>query len=141
MLAGTHAALLKQLGDALACFQAALTALGLADSVTTFTQSDFGRTFLPNNSGGTDHAWGNHHLVFGGAVKGGLYGAYPTLALGGPDDVGVDSWEQQGRWIPTSSVDQYAATLLGWMGASDSQLNSVLPNLPNFGSARNLGFV
>ncbi|MCY4755243.1 DUF1501 domain-containing protein [Pelomonas aquatica] len=141
VLAGTHAALLKQLGDALACFQAALTALGLADSVTTFTQSDFGRTFLPNNSGGTDHAWGNHHLVFGGAVKGGLYGAYPTLALGGPDDVGVDSWEQQGRWIPTSSVDQYAATLLGWMGASDSQLNSVLPNLPNFGSARNLGFV
>lgn len=75
------------------------------------------------------------------ACAAGLYGAYPTLALGGPDDVGVDSWEQQGRWIPTSSVDQYAATLLGWMGASDSQLNSVLPNLPNFGSARNLGFV
>jgi uncharacterized protein (DUF1501 family) len=141
VLSGTHAALLKQLGDALACFQAALTALGLADSVTTFTQSDFGRTFLPNNSGGTDHAWGSHHLVVGGAVKGGFYGAYPTLALGGPDDVGVDSWEQQGRWIPTSSVDQYAATLLGWMGASDSQLNTVLPNLPNFGSARNLGFV
>lgn len=141
VVSGTHAALLKQLGDALACFQAALTALGLADSVTTFTQSDFGRTFLPNNSSGTDHAWGNHHLVVGGAVKGGFYGSYPTLALGGPDDVGEDSWEQQGRWIPTSSVDQYAATLLGWMGASDSQLNSVLPNLANFGSARNLGFV
>jgi uncharacterized protein (DUF1501 family) len=141
VLSGTHAALLKQLGDALACFQAALTALGLAESVTTFTQSDFGRTFKPNNSNGTDHAWGNHHLVLGGAVKGGFYGTYPTLALGGPDDVGVDSWEQQGRWIPTSSVDQYAATLLAWMGASDAQLDTVLPNLANFGSARHLGFV
>jgi len=141
VLSGTHAALLKQLGDALACFQAALTALGLAESVTTFTQSDFGRTFKPNNSSGTDHAWGNHHLVLGGAVKGGFYGAYPTLSLGGPDDVGVDSWELQGRWIPTSSVDQYAATLLAWMGASAGQLDTVLPNLGNFGGARNLGFV
>jgi len=138
---GQHASLLKQLGDALACFQAALTALGLAESVTTFTQSDFGRTFKPNNSSGTDHAWGNHHLVLGGAVKGGFYGSYPTLALGGPDDVGVDSWEQQGRWLPTSSVDQYAATLLGWMGASGGQLDAILPNLANFGSARSLGFV
>jgi uncharacterized protein (DUF1501 family) len=141
VLSGTHAALLKELGDALACFQAALTGLGLAESVTTFTQSDFGRTFKPNNSNGTDHAWGNHHLVLGGAVKGGFYGAYPTLALGGPDDVGVDSWEQQGRWIPTSSVDQYAATLLNWMGATAGQLDTVLPNLANFGSARSLGFV
>ena len=140
-LSGTHAALLKELGDALACFQAALTALGLAESVTTFTQSDFGRTFKPNNSSGTDHAWGNHHLVLGGAVKGGLYGSYPTLALGGPDDVGVDSWEQQGRWIPTRSVDQYAATLLTWMGASSTQLDQILPNLANFGSARSLGFL
>ncbi len=141
VVSGRHAGLLKELGDALACFQAALAALGLAESVTTFTQSDFGRTFKPNNSSGTDHAWGNHHLVLGGAVKGGLYGKYPTLALGGPDDVGVDSWEQQGRWIPTSSVDQYAATLLGWMGASAGQLNTVLPNLSNFGSARSLGFL
>ena len=141
VLTGTHAALLKQLGDALACFQAALTSLGLAESVTTFTQSDFGRTFKPNNSSGTDHAWGNHHLVLGGAVKGGFYGAYPALALVGPDDVGVDSWEQQGRWIPTSSVDQYAATLLAWMGASAGQLDTLLPNLANFGSAKTLGFV
>lgn len=140
-VSGHHAGLLKQLGDALACFQAALAALGLADAVTTFTQSDFGRTFKPNNSSGTDHAWGNHHLVLGGAVKGGFYGAYPTLALGGPDDVGVDSWEQHGRWIPSSSVDQYAATLLGWMGASATQLDTILPNLANFGSRRNLGFV
>ncbi|MCF8206666.1 MAG: DUF1501 domain-containing protein [Methylotenera sp.] len=141
IVSGTHAALLKELGDALACFQAALTALGLAESVTTFTQSDFGRTFKPNNSGGTDHAWGNHHLVLGGAVRGGLYGSYPTLALGGPDDVGVDAWEQQGRWIPTRSVDQYAATLLGWMGATNAQLDQILPNLTNFGSARSLGFL
>ncbi|MBI3347446.1 MAG: DUF1501 domain-containing protein [Burkholderiales bacterium] len=140
-LSGTHAALLKELSDALACFQAALTGLGLAESVTTFTQSDFGRTFKPNNSSGTDHAWGNHHLVLGGAVKGGFYGSYPTLAVGGPDDAAVNAWEEQGRWIPTSSVDQYAATLLGWMGASAGQLDTLLPNLANFGSARTLGFV
>ena len=140
-LSGTHAALLKELGDALACFQAALTALGLAESVTTFTQSDFGRTFKPNNSGGTDHAWGNHHFVLGGAVKGGFHGTYPTLAVGGPDDASMNTWDEQGRWIPTSSVDQYAATLLGWMGASAGQLDAILPNLANFGSARSLGFL
>ena len=141
VVSGHHAGLLKQLADALACFQAALTALGLAESVTTFTQSDFGRTFKPNNSGGTDHAWGNHHFVLGGAVKGGFYGTYPTLAVGGPDDASMNAWDEQGRWIPTSSVDQYAATLLGWMGASASQLDTVLPNLANFGSKRSLGFI
>ena len=142
MLDGKHAALLRQVGDSLACFHNAMKALGLADAVTAFTQSDFGRTFTPNNSSGTDHAWGNHHLVIGGAVKGGLtYGTYPTLALGGPDDVGVDSWELQGRWIPTLSVDQYAATLLSWFGATPTQLDAVLPNLGNFGSARTLGFL
>ncbi|MGS5089027.1 hypothetical protein ACVC7V_21290 [Hydrogenophaga sp. A37] len=65
----------------------------------------------------------------------------PTLALGGPDDVGEASWERQGRWIPTTGVDQYAATLLKWFGANDSQLNTILPNLGNFGSARDLGFL
>jgi uncharacterized protein (DUF1501 family) len=140
-LEGTHAKLLKELGDALGCFYAAMKAIGMSDAVTTFTQSDFGRTFTPNNSSGTDHAWGNTHLVMGGAVVGARsYGTYPTLQLGGPDDVGVDSWELQGRWIPTTSVDQYAATLLGWFGASDSQLDAVLPNLANFGTRR-LGFV
>ncbi|MET0210744.1 MAG: DUF1501 domain-containing protein [Burkholderiaceae bacterium] len=141
-LGGRHAVLLKQLGDALAAFHNAMTAIGMADSVTTFTQSDFGRTFKPNNSTGTDHAWGNQHLVLGGAVHGGAtYGTYPTLALGGPDDVGVDSWEQQGRWIPTTSVDQYAATLLRWFGSTEAQLDAVLPNLRNYGTARGLGFV
>jgi uncharacterized protein (DUF1501 family) len=114
----------------------------MGDRVTAFTQSDFGRTFKPNETSGTDHAWGNHHLVLGGAVAGGqTYGRYPTLALGGPDDVGVQDWELHGRWIPGLSVDQYAATLLRWFGAADGQIDTVLPNLRNFGSARNLGFM
>ena len=141
-LEGDHARLLNELGDALAAFYTALKNLGLGTAVTTFTQSDFGRTFAPNNSTGTDHAWGNQQLVMGGAVKGGAtYGRYPELALGGSDDVGQDSWELQGRWIPTTAVDQYAATLLGWFGASESQLDAVLPNLKNFGTARRLGFL
>ena len=139
---GHHARLLKQLGDAMAAFYTALKNLGLSNAVTTFTQSDFGRTFAPNNTTGTDHAWGNQHLVMGGAVKGGAtYGTYPDLVLGGANDVGVDAWELQGRWIPTTAVDQYAATLLGWFGASDTQLAAVLPNLRNFGAARKLGFL
>jgi uncharacterized protein (DUF1501 family) len=140
-LAGDHAGLMKELADAMACFHNAMVALGLSDQVTLFTQSDFGRTFKPNSSTGTDHAWGNHQLVMGGAVQGNsTHGVYPDLVLGGPSDIGVDAWEQHGRWIPSSSVDQYAATLLGWMGASYSQLNAVLPSLSNFGSARSLGF-
>ncbi|HSW06305.1 DUF1501 domain-containing protein [Aquabacterium sp.] len=139
---GEHAVLLKQLADALAAFQTALQGIAMAQQVTSFTQADFGRTFAPNSSTGTDHAWGNHQLVLGGAVKGGLtYGSYPTLVLGGPDDVGVEDWELQGRWIPTSAVDQYAATLLSWFGATDAQLNAALPNLANFGSRRTLGFL
>lgn len=139
---GQHAALLKQMGDAMAAFHQAMVAVGMGAQVTSFTQADFGRTFAPNSSLGTDHAWGNHQLVLGGAVKGGQgYGTYPALALGGPDDVGVESWELQGRWIPTSSVDQYAATLLRWFGATEAQLDAALPNLANFGSRRSLGFL
>ena len=138
---GEHARLLKGVGDALGAFYTAMKNLGLGGAVTTFTQSDFGRTFAPNNSTGTDHAWGNQHLVLGGAVKGGAtYGSYPQLVLGGADDVGQQSWELQGRWIPTTSVDQYAATLLGWFGATDAQLDAVLPNLKNFGT-RKLAFL
>lgn len=140
--AGTHAALLKELGDALAAFNAAMNNIGMGAQVTTFTQSDFGRTFKPNNSKGTDHAWGNMHFVLGGAVKGNAtYGTYPELALGGPNDAGDAGWERQGRWIPTTSVDQYAATLLKWLGATETQLDQVLPNLKNFGSNRTLGFI
>jgi len=138
---GDHARLMKTLGDAMACFYNAMAAIGMGDSVTLFTQSDFGRTFAPNNSSGTDHAWGNHQLVMGGAVQGNAtYGRYPELVLGGPDDVGVEDWELQGRWIPSLSVDQYAATLLRWLGANESQLNSILPNLSHF-SNRSLGFL
>ena len=80
--------------------------------------------------------------MLGGAVKGNTtYGSYPDLVLGGNNDVGVESWELQGRWIPTTSVDQYAATLLGWFGASDAQLDLVLPNLKNFGTRRRLAFL
>jgi uncharacterized protein (DUF1501 family) len=141
-LEGTHAGLMKQAADALGAFWNALKAIGMGDRVTLFTQSDFGRTFKPNDSSGTDHAWGNEQLVLGGAVLGGTtHGRYPTLALGGPDDVGVNSWELQGRWIPSTSVDQYAATLLRWWGLSESQLDLALPNLRNFGSARNVGFL
>lgn len=140
-LQGTHAQLLAGLGQAVACFDAAMQALGMGQSVTLFTQSDFGRTFAPNASSGTDHAWGNLQFALGGAVRGGLHGAYPTLALGGPDDVGVHDWERHGRWLPTQSVDQYAATLLRWFGASEGQLDAVLPNLGNFGSGRDLGFM
>lgn len=139
---GQHARLLQQLAMAMACFHNAMNAIGMGESVTLFTQSDFGRTFKPNNSLGTDHAWGNNQLVMGGAVSGGTtYGVFPDLALGGPDDVGLNSWELHGRWIPTSSVDQYAATLLRWWGASEGQIDGVLPNLANFGSQRSLGFM
>ena len=137
---GAHGRKMKELADALACFHAAVKAIGLGPSVTAFTQSDFGRTFKPNSSNGTDHAWGNQQLVIGGAVRAGTYGRYPTLALGSADDVGTQSWELQGRWIPSTSVDQYAATLLGWFGASDAQLDLVLPNLTNF-AVRRLGFL
>jgi uncharacterized protein (DUF1501 family) len=139
---GHHATLLKELSDALSAFYTAMKSLGLGEAVTAFTQSDFGRTFAPNSSTGTDHAWGNQHLVLGGAVKGGAtYGSYPELVLGSDNDVGKDSWELQGRWIPTTSVDQYAATLLSWFGANDGQLDAVLPNLKNFGAARRLAFL
>jgi uncharacterized protein (DUF1501 family) len=139
---GVHSALLGQLARSMGAFWQAMKNIGMTDRVTAFTQSDFGRTLTPNDTRGTDHAWGNHHLVLGGAVAGGqTHGRYPTLAIGGPDDVGVDTWEQQGRMIPGISVDQYSATLLRWFGASETQLDSVLPHLQNFGSARSAGFM
>ncbi len=127
--------LLGQLGPALLAFYNATAALGVADKVTSFTASDFARTLKPNSTG-TDHAWGNHHLVMGGAVNGGdVYGAFPTLAFNGPDDA-----DGAGRWVPTTSVDQYAATLASWLGVSAGDLATVLPNLARFASA-NIGFV
>lgn len=129
-----HQELLGILGPALASFQRALQVMGVTDQVTTFTQSDFGRTFKPNSSGGTDHGWGNQQLVLGGGVDGGRsHGLYPSLELGGPDDSGEKSWEQQGRWIPGVAMDQYLGGLVNWF-ASDPQgvTATVLPNLARF---------
>ena len=131
-----QAKLLSQLSPALSAFYNATVELGLANQVTTFTCSDFSRAFQPNSAAGSDHAWGGHHIIMGGAVKGGtMYGKFPTLALGGPDDS-----DQNGRWIPTTSSAQYAATLAQWFGVSSADLSYVLPNLGNF-SQSNLGFL
>jgi uncharacterized protein (DUF1501 family) len=124
----THSLLLSQLGPALKAFHSSLVALGAAEQVTAFTLSDFNRTLRPNTSGGTDHAWGGHHLIMGGAVQGrSCYGTFPTLELGGPDDA-----SNEGRWIPTTAVDQYAATLASWFGVETAKLTQVLPNLQAF---------
>jgi uncharacterized protein (DUF1501 family) len=124
----TQQTLYSDLDAGLTAFHGALADIGAGSNVTTFTLSDFSRTFQPNTGGGTDHAWGAHHLVLGDAVKGGqLYGTFPTLALGGADDAG-----SEGRWIPTTSVDQYAAALATWFGADATDLAAVLPNLAAF---------
>ena len=128
--------LLGQLSPALKSFYDATVKLGVADNVTTFTLSDFGRTFKPAAGQGSDHAWGNHQFIIGGAVKGGtFYGTYPTLQLGGPSDVTAE-----GRWLPTTAVDQYAATLATWFGLPASDLATVLPTVSRFPTA-NLGFL
>lgn len=133
---GTQQNLLALLATALKSFYDATAALGVGGDVATFTLSDFGRTFQPAAGGGTDHASGNHHLILGGSVRGGaVYGTYPTLVLVGPDDA-----EREGRWIPTTAVDQYDATLARWFGAGPHELASVFPNLGAFG-ASGLGFL
>jgi len=132
---GTLNNLYPQLSQALAAFYNATLELGMAEKVTTFTESDFNRTFQPTSGGGTDHAWGGHHMVLGGAVRGGqIYGTFPTFELGGPDDT-----DTRGRWIPTTSIDQYGATLCSWFGIPDSSLPTVFPNLASFGATK-LGF-
>lgn len=131
-----HAGLLGDLDSAVTGFQAALQSLGAEDQVTTFTASDFGRTF-DSNGRGSDHGWGGHHFVLGGAVRGNrIYGTYPDLKLtaGNPLDTG------RGRWIPTTSVDQYSATLAKWFGVSDVNMRSIFPNIGNFDTA-DLGFM
>jgi uncharacterized protein (DUF1501 family) len=144
---GTQSTLLTQVGNAIAALYSATVELGLDEQVTTFTLSDFGRTLQPAGSGqntvGSDHAWGNHHFVVGGAVRGGdFYGVtgpngsvFPELRLGGPSDT-----DTRGRWIPTVSVEQYAATLASWYGVSESDLPLVFPNIGRF-STTNLGFM
>ncbi len=130
-----HWSLLHQVSDALAAFYNATIEMGIPDRVTSFTLSDFGRSLQPSGSG-SDHGWGNHHLILGGGVQGGkMYGTFPTMALGGPDDSG-----SRGAFIPTTSTDQYGATLAAWLGVPNAQLPSVFPNIGKFGTS-NLGFM
>jgi uncharacterized protein (DUF1501 family) len=132
----TQIGLYTQLSQAMSAFYSATQELGVASNVTTFTLSEFSRTFQPGSNGGTDHAWGGHQVMMGGAVKGNaIYGTFPTLTPGGPDDTGSN-----GRWIPSTSVDQYAATLASWFGVSGADLPSIFPNLANFQTS-NLGFL
>jgi uncharacterized protein (DUF1501 family) len=141
---GRHDNLMRTLSFALKGFQGAMDAIGMRDRVTTFTMSDFGRSLKANSTSGTDHGWGGHQLVLGGAVIGKrLYGRYPDLTLGGTNDFG-SGVTAQGRWLPTTSVDQYGATLAKWFGLAGSLMQGVFPNINNFGQAatpRDLGFL
>lgn len=148
--------LFSQLSQAMRAFYDEMVTQGVSNDVTTFTLSDFGRTLMPSGTGagvGSDHAWGNHSFVMGGSVVGGnFYGSlrpdgsgnyYPTLTLGGSDDTDSGT-SPRGRWIPTTSVDQYAAVFARWFGLPQDTptVNAVFPNLPNFpGTNSQLGFL
>ena len=130
----TQTNLLTQLASAISFFQSTMDTMGTANDVTLFTASDFGRTLIQNGDG-SDHGWGSHHFIVGGAVKGKeIYGAFPDLSPNVSTDAG------NGRLIPTTSVEQYAATMAKWMGVTDANLPVILPNLANF-AQQNLGFM
>jgi uncharacterized protein (DUF1501 family) len=135
-LVAQHPTLMATLGNALKAFYDTTVQLGVSDRVTTFTGSDFGRT-LQSNDDGSDHGWGSMHFVMGGAVNGRrFYGTPPAIGNGTADDVG------QGRLLPTTSVDQYAATLASWFGVPTGELTTVLPNMGNYNpSSWDLGFL
>jgi uncharacterized protein (DUF1501 family) len=141
VIIGAQASLFAELSQSINALNNAMTEIGaqygdpaFPQRVTAFTSSDFGRT-LPSNSLGSDHGWGSHHLVFGGAVQGQrTYGTFPALVVGGPDDTST------GRWIPTTAVDQFAATMAGWFGVDSTNMSTVFPNLGRFASS-NLGFL
>ncbi len=128
----SHANLMAELSSAMEAFYRTTQSLGLEDHITTFTCSDFARTFTPNGTdptAGADHAWGGHAMVMGGAVKGQrLYGRFPELLVGAGDDAG----RNRGRWIPTTSVDQYASVLARWFGVDSNSMEAIFPNLPRF---------
>jgi len=147
-LIALHPGLLGRVSDAMTAFYNATVELGVTSQVTAFTASDFGRT-LVSNGDGSDHGWGNHHVVVGGAVKGAaFYGTPPPVSVGNTD-AAQDQWHVgQGRLLPSTSVDQYAATLATWFGVADAELAGILPNLRHFGTAAgrpdyptNLGFM
>lgn len=128
---GTQQFLLADLAAAMKAFHDAMTALGVGNGVTSFTLSDFGRSFKPASDNGTDHGWGNYALVAGGPVRGGdFYGTLPVQALNGPDD-----FSDGGRWIPTTSLEQFAAPLVRWLGIPEADMPYVLPSLGKFGAA------
>jgi uncharacterized protein (DUF1501 family) len=142
----SHANLMTELGNCLRAFSETLIALGVNDKALTLTHSDFTRTFTPNGTditkSGSDHGWGGHHLVMGGPVDGGkIFGTFPSLAIGRDQDAGND----RGRWIPTTSVDQYSAVAARWLGVESSALSAIFPNLPRFddpfGTSANLNYV
>lgn len=121
---GFHAGLLAELAVALACFHRAMQAIGIDQNVTAFTMSDFGRSYLGNAQNGTDHAWGNNHLVVGGNVKpGGIFGSYPDPALGGADDISV-----LGRFVPTIAQEEYIGAIARWHGVAAADMPYVFPN-------------
>jgi len=131
---GAHYRLLDEVSSCMLAFQRAMEQLGESSNVTSFTASDFART-LPTNSQGSDHGWGGHHIIMGGAVKGGqTYGQLPVLAINGPNDTGL------GRWIPTIAVDQHAATLAKWFGVDSSEMAAIFPNVGRFATL-DLGFM
>lgn len=146
-LYGPHASLLFELSQSLFAFQRAMKQLAevtshptlpidsaLESRVTAFTASDFGRTFKTNGQG-SDHGWGAHHVVMGGAVRGGrTYGRFPVLQINGPDDTNT------GRWIPSTSVDEYSATLAKWFGVSQTYMSTIFPNIGRFATP-DMGFM
>jgi uncharacterized protein (DUF1501 family) len=144
-----HQGLMNQTARAVRAFKDAMQAIGMWDSVLMFSASDFNRTFTPNKSdatGGSDHGWGGHSWVAGGAVKGrNIYGFYPNLTVNG----GIDCTGNRGRWIPTTATDQFYAPIAKWFGCSDSQIGQILPNFTRFQSdlspatlaAKNLDFI
>ena len=134
-VSGAQAGLLADLSKSMNALYAATVQMGVSQDVTSYTASDFNRTFPVNGGAGTDHGWGNHQIVMGGSVLGSqIYGTFPTLTVGGPDDVST------GRWIPTTSVDQYSATLAKWFGVSAGNMSSVFPYIGRFATA-DLGFM
>ncbi len=143
----SQSSLMTELSNSLSAFSNCMTALGVNDKVLTISHSDFTRTLTPNSSdlstAGSDHGWGGHHIVMGGPVNGGqIYGAFPSLKVGTDLDAGTSS---RGRWIPTTSVDQYAAVASRWLGVESNALSAIFPNLGRFndpfGASANLSYV